>query len=214
MGGLSVIVMGFLLLLGRLAQPLLARCFEGGSPPCQLIEHLSGGLIEMLEFAQRLAVFDHGPVIWKQDVNSAADWRHLQLDGMEPQLLYRASAADAAVAYESDRLVAPFSVGVVERILQNRGRSAIVFGSREDKGVEFADFLLPALGNLIFRRSIKPRSLLREQRHGVILQIDQSDFEISPAPGDLFDPLCGMAAEAIGSDASDHDGKLRFAQDD
>ena len=42
----------------------------------------------------------------------------------------------------------------------------MVFGSREDKGVEFADFLLPALGNLIFRRSIKRRSLLREKRHG------------------------------------------------
>jgi len=60
--------MGFLL-LGRLAQTLLARCFEGGGPPCQLIEHLPGGLIEMLEFAQRLAVFDHGQVIGKQDVN-------------------------------------------------------------------------------------------------------------------------------------------------
>jgi len=47
-----------------------------------------------------------------------------------------------------------------------RGRSAMVFGSREDKGVEFADFLLPALGNLIFRRSIKRRSLHREKRHG------------------------------------------------
>src|SRR5438445_3705437 len=157
----------------------------------------------MLEFAQRLTVFDHGQVIGKQDVNGAADRRHLQLDGVEPQLLYRASAANAAVADESDRLVAPFSVGVVERILQNRGRSAIVFGSREDKGVEFADFLLPALGNLIFRRSIERRSLLREKRHGVILQIDQFDFEISPAPGDLFDPLRGMTAEAIGSDASD-----------
>src|SRR5258706_8877030 len=132
-------------------------------------------------------------------------------DGVEPHFLSRASAANAAVAYESDGLVAPFGVGVVERILQNSGRSAIVFGSREDKGVEFADFLLPALGNLIFRRSIERRSLLREQRHGVILQIDQFDFEISPAPGDLFDPLCGMTAEAIGSDASDDDGKLRFA---
>src|SRR6266403_2808296 len=195
---LSVIVMGFLL-LGRLAQTLLARRFEGGGPPCQLIEHLPGGLIEMLEFAQRLVVFDHGQVIRKllrrsmakgastlQDVNGAADRRHLQLDGVESQLLYRASAANAAVAYESDRLVAPFSVGVVERIFQNRGRSAIVFGSREDKGVEFADFLLPALGNLFFRRSIERRSLLREKRHGVILQIDQFDFEISPAPGDLF----------------------------
>ena len=121
------------------------------------------------------------------------------------------STANAAVAYESDRLVAPFSVGVVERILQNRGRSAIVFGSREDKGVEFADFPLPAPGNLIFRRSIERRSLLREQRHGVILQIDQFDFEISPASGNLFDPMCGMTAEAIGSDASDHDGKLQFA---
>src|SRR5712671_3939970 len=112
----------------------------------------------MLEFAQRLTVFDHGQVIGKQDVNGAADRRHLQLDGVEPQLLYRASAGNAAVTYESDRLVAPFSVGVVERILQNRGRSAIVFGSREDKGVEFADFLLPALGNLIFRRSMEHRA--------------------------------------------------------
>ena len=40
---LSVIVIGFLL-LGRVAQTLLARCFEGGGPPCQLIEHLLGGL--------------------------------------------------------------------------------------------------------------------------------------------------------------------------
>src|SRR6516165_7795092 len=36
---LSVIVMGFLL-LGGPAQTLLARCFKGGGPPCQLIEHL------------------------------------------------------------------------------------------------------------------------------------------------------------------------------
>src|SRR6202030_1770856 len=108
---LSVIVMGFLL-LGRLSQTLLARCFEGGGPPCQLIEHLPGGLIEMLKFAQQLAVFDHGQVIGKQDVNGAADRRHLQLDGVEPRLLYRASAANAAVADESNRLVAPFSVGV------------------------------------------------------------------------------------------------------
>ena len=47
---LSVIVMGFLL-LGRLAQNLVARCFEGGSPPCQLIEYLAGSLIEMIELA-------------------------------------------------------------------------------------------------------------------------------------------------------------------
>src|SRR6266853_2891878 len=155
---LSVIVMGFLL-LGRLAQTLLARCFEGGGPPCQLIEHLPGGLIEMLEFAQRLAVFDHGQVIGKQDVNGAADRRHLQLNGVEAQLFYRASAANAAVAYESDRLVHPFSVGVVERILQNRSRSAIVFGCREDKGVEFADFLLPSAGQPHFsteHRAAKP----------------------------------------------------------
>ena len=39
---LSVIVMGFLL-LGRLAQTVLARYFEGGGPPCQLIEHLTPG---------------------------------------------------------------------------------------------------------------------------------------------------------------------------
>src|SRR5246127_4770094 len=104
--------------LGRLAQTLLARCLEGGGPPCQLVEHLTGSLIEMLEFAQRLALFDHGQVIGKQDVNGVADRRHLQLDGVEPQLLYRASAANAAVADESDRLFAPFSVGVVEGILQ------------------------------------------------------------------------------------------------
>ena len=108
----------------------------------------------------------------------AADRRHLQLDGVEPQLLYRTSAANAAVAYESDRLVAPFSVGVVERILQNRGRFAIVFGSREDKGVEFVDL---ALGNLIIRRSIERRSLLREQRHGVSFKLISSTSNQSGA---------------------------------
>jgi hypothetical protein len=81
-------------------------------------------------------------------VNGAADRCHLQLDGVEPQLLYRASAANAAVADESDRLVAPFSVGVVERILQNRGRSAIVFGSREDHQLDdvavLASWVCPA----------------------------------------------------------------------
>src|SRR5471032_988111 len=93
------------LVLGYLARTLLARCFEGGGPPCKLIEHLLGGLIEMLECTERLGVFDHGQVIGKQNVNGAADRRHLQLDGMEPQLLYRASTSNAAVAYESDRLV-------------------------------------------------------------------------------------------------------------
>jgi hypothetical protein len=34
--------MGFLL-LGGLAQTLLARAFEGGGPPRQPIEHLPGG---------------------------------------------------------------------------------------------------------------------------------------------------------------------------
>src|SRR4029078_7503171 len=111
------------LLLGRLAQTVLARCFEGGGPPCQLIEHLPGGLIEMLEVDQRLDVLCHGQLIGKQDVNGAAYRRHLQLDGVEPQLLYRASAANAAVAYESDRLVSPFSGGAVERLLSKRGRS-------------------------------------------------------------------------------------------
>ena len=50
---LSVIVMGFLL-LGRLAPTLLARCFEGGGPPCQLIEHLPGG--EQAQFWWILAI--------------------------------------------------------------------------------------------------------------------------------------------------------------
>ena len=50
---------GFLL-LGRLTRTLFARHFERSGPPCQLIEHLPGGQIEMLEFTQRFAVFDHG----------------------------------------------------------------------------------------------------------------------------------------------------------
>jgi hypothetical protein len=131
--------------------------------------------------------------------------------GVKPQLLYRASATNAAVAHEGDRLVAPFSVGIVERILQNRGRSAIVFGSREDKSVEFADLLLPAPGDLIFRRCVERGSFLSEQRHGLVLQVDQFDFEISAPTGDLLNPLRGMTAEAVGSDASDDDGELQFA---
>src|SRR5258708_28702367 len=103
---LSVIVMGFLL-LGRLAQTLLARCFEGGGPPCHLIEHLPGGLIAMLEFDQRLTVFDYGQVIGKQDVNGAASRRHLQLYAVEPPLLYRATAAHAAVPDGTHPLLAP-----------------------------------------------------------------------------------------------------------
>jgi hypothetical protein len=85
----------------RLAQTLFARCFEGGGPPCQLIEHLPGGLIEMLKFARRLAVFNHGQVIGKQDVNGAADRRHLQLYGVESRLLYRATLPGRAYGIHS-----------------------------------------------------------------------------------------------------------------
>ena len=76
----------------HLTQILFARRFESGGPPCQLIEHLPSGLIEMLEFARGLAVFDHGQVNRETGCERAANRRHLQLDGLEPQLLYRASA--------------------------------------------------------------------------------------------------------------------------
>ena len=154
-----------------------------------------------------------GLIVYELIINAA--WHafrcHLQRDGMEPQLLHRASAADPAIADEGDRLFVPFRVGVIESVFQNRGRPVIVFGSRDDKGVELGDFPLPAPGDFVFRRSVERRSLLRERWQGEILQIDQIDFEIGPPPSHLFDPLRGMAGEAIGADAPDYDGELRLA---
>ena len=73
-------------------------------------------------------------------MNRAADRRHLQLDGVEPQLLHRASAANAAVADESDRLIAPFSVGVVERVLQNCSRSRLYSAAVKIKASNWPTF--------------------------------------------------------------------------
>ncbi len=79
------------------------------------------GLVQMLEFLDLLALLQDLDEVPPDDVDGIADRRHLQLDCMEPQLFDRPRAADAAVAHEGDRLAVPFGVGVVERVLQNRG---------------------------------------------------------------------------------------------
>ena len=61
-------------------------------------------------------------------------------------------AADPAIADKGGRLVVPFVIGVIERILQHGRRAAIVFGRGKNIPVERGDLPLPFQRNLICRR--------------------------------------------------------------
>ena len=75
-----------------------------------------------------------------------ADVGELQLCGDAPEVFDGPGPSGAAVADESDGLVVPFGVEVVQGVLQRCGDGVVVFGGDDDVAVEGGDLRCPASG--------------------------------------------------------------------
>src|SRR5215472_2500086 len=70
-----------------------------------------------------------------------ADVGHLQFAGDQPQVLGGPGAADRAVGDESDGLVVPLGVEVVDGVLQHAGGAVVVLGGDDDEPVKGGNLL-------------------------------------------------------------------------
>ncbi len=146
-------------------------------------------------------------------MDTGPDRRHLQFYCNEPQLFDRAGRPDGAVTDKGGRLVVPFRVGVIQRVLQHRRNAAVVFRADKDVAVEFADFLLPALRDLVLGRHPGIGSHFVEEGHWVFAQIDDLDDHVVALRGDGCNPLRGFMSEAGGARGADNDGDLDLCHD-
>src|SRR5690606_3079177 len=117
----------------------------------------------MLEFLELFALLYDLDKIAPAYMHRIARRRHLQFDCMQPKLLDRPGAADAAIADKGSRFAVPFGIGIVKRVLQHCGGTTVVFGSREDETIELGDLLLPALGLFALRGHIERGTHLIEK---------------------------------------------------
>ena len=164
----------------------------------------------MLEFFDLLALLQDLDEVAPDDVNGKTARRHLQLDRMQAKLLDRPGPADAAITHEGDRLAVPFGIGVVERVLQHRRRSAIVFGRDHDEAVELRHLLLPAQRHLVFRGRPERRGGLVEEGHRIVAQVDHLDIEIAACFCYAGDPFRRLVGETGGAGRADDHADLGF----
>ena len=177
-------------------------------PPDKLIERVAGCLVEMGELAELLALALGGKHIRPEDMNAGTYGRHLQFDGMQPQLFDGTGAANTAVAEESHCLVVPFVIGVVERVLEHARRPAVVFGCQHDVAVEFGDLLLPLLRHLVPGRRVGEPASFVEERHRVVTQIEHLDVDVPSCLCDVEDPFRGLIGKTPCTRAADYDTYL------
>jgi hypothetical protein len=143
-------------------------------------------------------------------MDTGSRWRHLQLNGDEPELLRGASGTDAAVADDRGGLPVPFRVGVVEGVLEHGRDTAIIFGRHEDIAVELSNLLLPALRDLVLGRYPRVRRHFIEKGHRIVTEVENFNGHVVALRRDVVDPPRRLVAEARGAGAADDDGYLEL----
>jgi hypothetical protein len=91
--------------------------FKRVGPPGDVVEQRAGGLREMGEILEALALLPDAKEFDPADVHGIAYRRHLKFDRDQPKLLDGARGTNSAIADEPDRLAGEFRKNVVECVL-------------------------------------------------------------------------------------------------
>ena len=147
----------------------------------------------------------------ERDVHDLAERHHLQHRAHLLQHLDRPrSGSNSAVAREPDRLVPPFRVQVVDRVLDRCIEPVVVLGEHEDERIAARDGRAPCPGVLVDVLT-EPRMLrFVEHRQADLGQVDQLDVKRAVRYGSLIDPCRHGRPDPARPGAGDNDLQCRF----
>ena len=149
------------------------------------------------------------------DVHGRGDGHHPQHrdDGLER--LHRARArGDAAVGDETDGLVGPLPVQVVDRVLDRRGVAVVVLARDEHEGVGRVDRGAPS-SRVLLRVLAQARMVgLVQERQVPLGEVGDLDVEPVVHADALDEPLRDGEARASGTGRGDDHGQRRHGRRD
>src|SRR6266850_1609986 len=125
------------------------------------------------------------------------------------ELLDAAGAHGGAIAHEANRLAIPLGIDPVDRILEHRGGSVVIFGRDEDETVGLRDRSGPFLNHFVREGGTARRGrrcYLIEERHRKIAKIEKPRVDPFALLQMLQDPLRGLFREAALAGASNNNG--------
>src|ERR1700746_3561669 len=128
-----------------------------------------------------------------------ADRSELKLYRRQAQLLDAASTHGTAITHKGGRLAIPLRINPVERVLEHRRRTVVVFWRDEDKAVRPGDFGSPLLDHFILvSRATRHggRHGLVEEGHWKVPEIEQPRVDAVPVLELLKNPLCRFFGKA------------------
>src|SRR5258708_695897 len=104
----------------------------------------------------------------------------LNFDHGFPELLDAARAHGAAIAHERSGFAIPLWIHPVDRILQYRRRTVVIFWGDENKSVRGGDCGGPAFDNIVLIRRAgghRRRQSLIEEGHRKVAKVEQPRFD-------------------------------------
>ena len=181
----------------------LWRSGWSGRPAPQFVQHRRRGHLHHL-VRPHLPVVDE--LVDERDGNGFGQRRHLQgRDDLLDHLRGPRPGGDTAVADEAHRLVLPFPMQVVDRILQWRGEAIVVLGHDEDEGVGRVDHGAPRLGVPVRVAAQAGVVGLVHERQVELGKVHDLDVEPAVRDGALAEPLRDRQPDAAGPRAGDDD---------
>src|SRR5258706_1806392 len=125
-------------------------------------------------------------------MDGRADRSELKLYRRQAELLDAASAHGTAITHKGGRLVVPLRINPVERVLEHRRGTVVVFWRDEDEAVRPGDFGSPLLDHFILvSRATRHggRHRLVEEGHWKVPEIDQPRVDAAAILESLKNPL-------------------------
>eukprot|EP01133_Synstelium_polycarpum_P024170 gene24171-29000_t len=95
----------------------------------------------------------------------------------------------------------------IDRVLQHARWRVVVFGDRNDIGIEFTQLLLPAFRRLALFRGC---ALFAEKRHRIVDEIEDFDRDIVAFARNVGDPFRRELGKAANARAANDDADLQF----
>src|SRR6266567_1355668 len=120
-------------------------------------------------------------------------------------MVFSAGSPGAAVGDETDRLVVPLGVQVVDGVLEHARGAVVVLGCHDDEAVKRGDLRRPLPGVLVLVLAERGRQRFVQVRERVVAQVEEFEVGVAATRGSLQYPVGDLLAVAVGAGAAQDD---------